>query len=440
MLAEQPRTVSPPAANGQRLRVLVGAYTLSPARGSEPGVGWGICHALAQHHDLTILCAKGMPGGQETAFETEINAYIAKHGPIPGMTFHYVPRPKLSQWFQKERELFRRTVYYMGYKRWQKSALAEARRLHAEKPFDIAHQLNITGFREPGYLWKLPIPFVWGPIGGGANIPFAYFPIMGWMDRIFYTIRNLTNEVQKRTVFRCRRAAAAARHLWTVGHQSTRMVEQIWGYPSEVLLEMGCMPRPDARTRERDPSRPLRIVWSALHIGRKALPILLRAMQTLGPDAPVELAVLGSGPLTDQWKAEAERLGLGKKVRFTGGLPLQGALDEVRRADVMAFTSIQEGTPAAVLEALSLGVPLICHDACGMGVAVDQRCGIKVPMVSISESVAGFAAALRRLIDEQDLLGRLSAGALVRSQELNWEHIGRRIARVYQEIAAGKSR
>lgn len=434
----------PPAAivspARRRLRVLIGAYALSPSRGSEPGVGWGICRALADLHDITILCARGMNGQNDSDFENEINAHLAEQGPIPGMTLHYVPRPPLSRWLQNERELFRRTVYYAGYKSWQKAALAEARRLHAERPFDIVHQVNITGFREPGYLWKLPIPFVWGPIGGGANIPSAYLPIMGWLDRLFYPIRNTINEIQKRTAFRPRRAAARARHLWTIGHQSTDMVEKIWGYPSDVMLETGCMKRADARIRRRDVSKPLRVIWSALHIGRKALPILLRAVHRLGPDPRVEIVVLGGGPLTDQWKAETAALGLQEKVRFTGGLSLPAALAEVQQADVMAFTSVQEGTPVAVLEALSLGVPLICHDACGMGVAVDERCGIKVPMEGVEPSIAGFAAALKRLIDEPDLLGRLSSGALVRSEELSWEHKGRLIDEVYQRVAVSQDR
>ncbi len=72
----------------------------------------------------------------------------------------------------------RRTLYYTGYAAWQRAAYRAALDLHRDRPFDLAHQLNITGYREPGYLWKLPIPFVWGPVGGAADIPPGFFPIM----------------------------------------------------------------------------------------------------------------------------------------------------------------------------------------------------------------------------------------------------------------------
>ena len=67
----------------------------------------------------------------------------------------------------------------------------------------------------------------------------------------------------------------------------------------------------------------------------------------------------------------------------------------MRDADVFVFTSLQEGTSTVVMEALALGLPVICHDACGMGVAVNERCGIKVPMISPGLSQGGFAAAIR---------------------------------------------
>ena len=40
--------------------------------------------------------------------------------------------------------------------------------------FDLVHQVNFMTFREPGYLWTLDAPFVWGPWGGGAELPLAF--------------------------------------------------------------------------------------------------------------------------------------------------------------------------------------------------------------------------------------------------------------------------
>lgn len=178
-----------------RKRVLLSAFACSPARGSEPGIGWNIASRLGQYHDITILCS---PQLADENYRAEIEQHLQSHGPIPGITVHYVNPPLLSRLFQRPLISFAAPLFFLGYAAWQRKALAEARRLHAQKPFDIAHHLTITGFREPGYLWKLPIPFIWGPIAGASNIPWPFFKTFSLHDRMFYTLKNIVNELHKR--------------------------------------------------------------------------------------------------------------------------------------------------------------------------------------------------------------------------------------------------
>lgn len=433
-----PADVAAPSRPPRR-RVLIGAYAVSPARGSEPGLGWNLSRALAAYHDVTVLCAPGAPGRDRNIYREETDAWMAQHGPVPGLTLHYVPHPFWSRLTQRERELYRRTVYYSGYASWQRAAFRAGRALHREHPFDISHHLNMLGFREPGYLWKLPMPFVWGPIAGAANIPAAFFPLMSWRDRVFYGIRNVANEIQKRTARRARAAARAAGRVWVIGDESERMVRGMWNCPAHQLLESGTTPRHNGQLRTRRADEALRIVWSGLHIGRKALPILLRALKQLGAKAPpekLEVTVLGAGPETMRWKAEAESLELAQRVRFTGKLSHVEALAELARAHVLVSTSVQEATSLVITEALSLAVPVICHDACGMRVAITDACGIKVPLVDCRTSIDGFAAAISALLDDPEALARLSAGAMRRGDELRWESIASVIARGYHEVLA----
>ncbi len=267
-----------------------------------------------------------------------------------------------------------------------------------------------------------------------------------------------------------------------------------WRVDADEMLESGTGSISGIRPRMREAGQPLRIVWSGIHIGRKALPIVLHALAELRRDAgpskrsdaatrcdaakpplaasqlgeaqllaagwwpqpicdaasggippisrndgrpdvpPIQLTVLGDGPESGRWRRLADELGVSSQLSWTGNLPRKDALLAVGRADAMAFTSVQEGTPHAVLEALSLGLPVICHDACGMGAAVTEECGVKVPMHSPQASIAGFAAALRRLRDSPGELTRLSAGALRRATELGWAAKGLRIALAYDQI------
>jgi glycosyltransferase involved in cell wall biosynthesis len=414
-----------------RRRILIGAFALSPVRGSEPGIGWNLCSRLAGHHDVTALCT---PGVADEDNEGEYNQYILKHGPVPGLTVHFVPMPRLSRWLQRPHVTLTAPFYFIGYGAWQRAAFATALRLHGEKSFDLAHQLTITGFREPGYLWKLPVPFVWGPLAGASDMPWAYFNTLSARDRVFYTLKNVVNAAHKRTKIRSRRAGRRARHIFVNAEDNRALVSDLWGYPSEVMLDTGA-PAPAGSPRHFDGSRPLEIVWSGLHVGRKALHLLLHAMGKTSGE--MRLTVLGEGRETAAWKALAESLGVAPRITWTGQLPRDRAMEKMAQADVFAFPSLQEGTSNVVMEALSLGLPIICHNACGMGEAVDDTCGIRVAMTNPDVSIAGFSAALGRFLAEPGLVGRMSAGALARAEFLSWDRKAARIAAVYEEVLAG---
>src|SRR5690349_3086274 len=100
-------------------------------------------------------------------------------------------------------------------------------------------------------------------------------------ERVFYQLRNVMHAVQKKTLVRCRQAAQKASHIWVVGDANRRLVEDTWGRPAEPMLEVGGETHPLSRERSYDGSRPLRLVWSGQHIGRKALPLLLKAIASL---------------------------------------------------------------------------------------------------------------------------------------------------------------
>ena len=416
-----------------RRRILIGAFALSPFRGSEPGIGWNICSRLAAFHDITVLCS---PGVADEDNRGEFAKYVQEHGPIPGLEVRFVEMPALSRWFQRPHVSFAAPFYFVGYAAWQRAALKEARALHGQKPFDLAHQLTITGFREPGYLWKLPIPFVWGPVAGASDIPWPFFSMLGRRDRIFYGLKNIVNASHKRTKFRSRRAARHARHIFVNAEDNRALVTDRWGCPSEVLLDTGA-PAPAATARQFDGSRPLGIVWSGLHVGRKALPILLYAMAKTPGN--LRLTVLGAGRETAAWQSLANSLGLGEKITWAGQLPRDQAMSRMAEADVFAFPSLQEGTSNVVMEALSLGLPVICHNACGMGVAVDETCGIRIAMTDPATSIAGFSMALARFLSEPPLVARLSAGALARAEELSWDRKAAHIAAVYEKVLSASA-
>jgi glycosyltransferase involved in cell wall biosynthesis len=426
----------PPARTARpRRRVIVSAFATAASGGSELAIGWNLCRHLATHHDVTVLCTPRI--GTED-FRSRNDAYFQRHGPVEGLTLHYVEPPLLSRWLQRDHMAFLKPFYYQGYAAWQRTALAAARSLHAERPFSLAHQLNFTSFREPGYLWKLDIPFVWGPIGGAANFPRAYLGMLGPREGIFYRLKNLSNELQKRLASRPRRAARRAVVIWTIGDENRDLAVNGWGVSAKLACESGCAgAAPDLPTRTTDAGRPLRIAWSGLHIGRKGLPILLRALAMLPADVAWRASILGDGSQRAAWHRLAESLGINDRIDWLGSLLHRDAVRRMSDCDVLAFTSVQEGTPVTVVESLELGMPVICHDCCGLRFAITDECGIRVPLHSIEASVDAFARSITELARDRGRLRALSDGARRRAGELTWAKIAEGLAQDYEAAWSG---
>ncbi len=422
----------------KRLRILISAYYFSPYRGSESAVGWKIATGLAKYHDVTVLCGDLTPDGTTGK---HLRAFEKESSYPEGLNVEYLLADSFTQtiheWHTMPGCWF---FYYSAYNRWQKKAYSVARKLHEEKPFDVVHHLNILGYREPGYLWRLDVPFVWGPVSGAPMIPVSFIRSLGFKGVWRHGLRNLMNWWQMRFARRCQIASEKARKLWVVSEDDRRMVEELWKGEAEFMLEVGTEINQLTTMRRRKVGDTLNLCWSGLLHAGKALHLLLHALARLPDDADWQLHVLGDGEECSTLRKMASRLSVGRKVIWEGMKPRDEAIEVMSQCDVLIHTSVKEATGTVVMESLGMGMPVICHDACGMGIAVDESCGIKVPLVNPETSVEGFKGAIERLLSDPDLLRKLSEGALLRAQELSWDKKVKRIAQAYVEVAGGEDR
>jgi glycosyltransferase involved in cell wall biosynthesis len=231
---------------------------------------------------------------------------------------------------------------------------------------------------------------------------------------------------------RPRRAARAASEIWVVGQDNADMVTGKWGVPSTQLFETGTLPpKPDQPIKKFSPGEKLRLVTAGYLVGRKAISIALSALAIIGDSIPWEYTIMGHGPAKEAWMAMAKDLGLGDRVRWTGNLPHAEALAELQSNHAFLFPSLKEGTPNVVPEAFTMAVPVICHDMCGMGLMVNDTCGIKVAPNGPAASAQGFADAIRRLATVEGEVERLSRGALMRASQITWDRNAQIMAEAY---------
>lgn len=395
--------------NEKRLKVLLGCYACDPGYGSEPGMGWNFVSNIARFHDVHAIVEEG-------EFKDTLTRFASEHPEkVQNITFHFVPRTH-----HETLRKFWPPSYYWFYRSWHRRAYKLALELDKKENFDIVHQVTISGFREPGFLWKLGKPFIWGPLGGFTDAPWCLLGSLGPLGALHFGVRNIINGIQKRWGFSAR---AAARHSAAILTSTTKAVEEIqrfWGREAVLMNEVGLETGhtrhvPQAHT----PGTPLRICWAGEHIPRKALDLLLHALPKC--QQPIELHVLSKGPRMAAWKRLAHRLGLDTTVTFHGFVAREEAFRIMSSSHVFCITSVREDTSTVVFEAFRYGLPIIALDHCGFSTVIDSTCGIKIPITSRRQVITDYARYLDTLATDEQYRKKLSAGALARCQQFTWE-------------------
>ena len=395
-------------------RLILGAYACHPAQGSEPTVGWNRAVEASRFGHVEVITHDDGPALRQAVGEQGLG----------GLRFHVLPHTPLERWLRTQPG-----GYYQAYRMWSRRAYRLALDLHRRRPFDLAHQVNLCGYREPGDLWRLGVPFVWGPIGGTQNTPAAYLASGGARMLATEGARTALNGLQLRLSPRVRRAARTAEVLLAANSTVLRDVERAWGRPAHRLLETGVRavgtPR---RWADRAPG-PFRLLWAGEVVSRKGIRLVLRAHRQLaeraGPE--VELVVAGDGP-------EMDRVRRTPGVRALGRIERPELLALYHRVDAFAFTSLRDTSGNVMLEALAAGLPVVYLDHQGAHDIGSPDSGIAVPVTAPQQSVDGLADAVTNLATDPALYDRLSQGAIRRAERFRWRANGDAVNGLYADV------
>jgi glycosyltransferase involved in cell wall biosynthesis len=164
---------------------------------------------------------------------------------------------------------------------------------------------------------------------------------------------------------------------------------------------------------------------------QKGYPALLRAARLVLESRPnVRFAAVGQGPLEGELRRLHEDLGLGRRFRFLGYR--EDAARVVAGSDLFVLTSLYEGLPLALMEALALRVPVVATDVAGIRDAVqDGHDAMLVPPGRPAE----LASALLRVLGNAELRDRLAERGAAEVHRFDIRRAAEQIEGTYREIA-----
>ena len=126
----------------------------------------------------------------------------------------------------------------------------------------------------------------------------------------------------------------------------------------------------------------------------------------------LKVAIVGSGEMEDETKAECRRLGLDDNVEFLGYMT--NPLGVLKSSKVLIMTSKREGTPMCVLEAQALGIPVVSTPIDGVkDLIVDGENGY------LSDSDEELAERITSIITSEVIFKKMSSRSLEKSHIYN---------------------
>lgn len=401
------------------MRVLLSVYAVSPSRGGEPGNSWKLARGLAERGlEVVVLCTP--PADADRVLVDEVGL------PLRVLTVgdHVPPVDPTS-----------RIDEYRQYAAWQRQSLEVARQACVTQSFDLVHHYSWGSLAFGSPLWRLGLPMVFGPVGGGAVAARGLRGEFGPLDRLVESVRAATVAAVR---WNPRARAVVRRSTVLVNERDTgRLVERLGGGVSVPWLQDTIDPSwlggvPVARADRRRT-----VLWAARFLPRKGPTLAVRAFALLPPD--VEMTMVGDGPELERSRRLAASLGVADRIRFVGRVP-HGRLRELMSDHaVFLFSSLRETFGGQVAEAAACGTPVVAIRQHGVGDHVPDGCGVLVDPGDVGSTAAALADGMVALLDDDDRWAAASSAARSFSLDFSTDRRVEAMLALYERVVSGSS-
>ncbi len=166
----------------------------------------------------------------------------------------------------------------------------------------------------------------------------------------------------------------------------------------------------------------------------KGYDVLLTAARSIADNGlPIRIAAVGRGPLSTALRARHLDLGLGDRFQFLG--QRDDVLELLAGADAFVLASLQEGLPVSLMEATSVGLPIVASSIGGVPQVLENE----VDALLVPPGNAGcLAEAMKRLAGDPELRERLGRQAKLRSSMFDISEATRVVSDIYMQVARAR--
>ncbi len=338
--------LSEPAAGGSSVRVAQLVYDCIPDAGSDPGIGW---HA--------VVAASGAGFHVHAITKASNRSEIEAAPPLPNVQWHFIDVPESVGPMSTGRTVGD-TVHLF---RWLRVARKLCLSLASRGEIELTNFVTFSAFWMPVPLADLPVPHVFGPVGGGERVPKQLSG--NFSDRASADFRQFVQTSFTRTPEWQELVLSPKTTVISAGRATTDRLTKL-GVDVFETGATGCLT--DSLIESLDDIQPIKepgttLVASGRQLRWKGHDLAVAAMPAVLKEFPnARLEILGSGPEHDALKQQVVELGLSdNQILFRTKISREEERRRIAGADAFLFPSRRDTGSTLIPLVQILGVPIV---------------------------------------------------------------------------------
>lgn len=400
-------------------KILISAYGCEPFIGSESGVGWRWVLEMARCNKLHVITRLNNKNKIEANIPQEVSHNLK--------FYYYDAPPFFLKLKHGERGLY---FYYMV---WQIGIINIIKNILRKEKIDYTMHLSFGSFWMPTFLPFFKPPFIWGPLGGGDCVPKSFLNTLPLKDRMIQSSRYLlkaTSFINPLIVIPAKKAIAILART----NDSALVVPKKYRGKVRVILETA-MSDEIFNIKKEKKSEKIELIYTGRLVPIKNVSSIVVAMNRIPENYNIHLTVIGEGPDRKKIENYIAQNGLVSKITLAGKMSRAQVLDKLAESDIYLFPSLHEGGSWALMEAMAIGLPVICLDCTGMHTITSDESAIRIKPNGLNDFVKNVSENICYLIDNPEKMDLIGSNARVRiAEHFRWIDKGIFMETLLQEL------
>jgi glycosyltransferase involved in cell wall biosynthesis len=424
--------------NNQKLKVLLIVEQCNPEAASVPLVGYKFFQAISKLTDVTLVTHERNKTPLSKLKEHPNITYIAESELTQkyfSLVVHSLTMKGKNNW------PLANVLGYPVYAEFNHKVYESFKDKIQRGDYDLVHALTPMQPRYPFKVIKAcaHTPVIIGPVNGGVPFPAGFEEIA----KQEYAYLNFFRAVGRALIPGYVETYKKADKILAGSTYTLNILKDMFAIPDnriELFYENGIASSFLTETKKVTKGSKINLLFVARLVPYKCADILIEAVSRLEPNVKekVCLTIVGDGQERNSLETQVRELNLGEKVKFAGWVGQEETVEYYRQADIFCFPSIREFGGAVVMEAMACGLPCIVANNGGIGEYVNEETGFKIEPISREYLTQQLTSKIKMLVEDDKLRESMSAKAIERAKEFEWENKARKIVEIYGKMLGEK--